>query len=249
MDINNIKVVILAGGYGIRLRSVVSEVPKPMAPIQGKPFLEYQIDYLKKLGFRNIILCVSYLKEQIIDYFKDGSKFGLKIEYGIEEEPLGTGGALKNIEDIVSELFFVVNGDTYPLFDILELVKFYYIKKLSGCLGVIMVSVHRNSEDKGTVKLGKDGKIITFNEKKIRNRVDSFVNAGVYFLNRNIFSQNIWEKKCSLEKDIFPRLISKELIFGMKTNESFIDIGTLEVYKSLVESQFAFSDLLQELSS
>lgn len=245
MDINSIKVVILAGGYGTRLRSVVSEVPKPMAPIQGKPFLEYQIDYLKKLGFRNIILCISYLKEQIIDYFKDGSKFGLKIEYRIEEEPLGTGGAIKNVEDLVGELFFVVNGDTYPLFNILESVKFYHRKKPSGCLGVIMVSVHKNGEDKGTVKLGEDGKIVTFNEKKIDNSGDWFVNAGVYFFDRSIFYQDVWERKCSLEKDIFPRLINKGLIFGMKTNGSFIDMGTLEVYKSLVNRQFAFPDLLQ----
>lgn len=243
MNFNNIKAVVLAGGLGTRLRSAVSEVPKLMAPINGKPFLEYQIEYLIKHGFRDIILCVSFLKEKIMDYFRDGSKFGAKIEYGIEEEPLGTGGAIKNVEGLVSESFFVLNGDTYPLFDITGLVRFYYGKNKYYCLGIITLASHMKSKDKGTVELDKNGKVIAFSEKNTCNHKDCLVNAGVYLFNKGIFSQNVWEKRCSLEKDIFPKLVAKGVIFGMKTSGSFIDIGTPKVYKSLLNRQSAFSDL------
>lgn len=109
------KVLILAGGRGTRLGELTKDTPKPMIEINGKPFLEYQINYLKQHKLTDIVLCVGYLHEQIIDYFGDGSKFGVKIQYSIEETPLGTGGAIKNAETLLEQdnEFVVINGDTF----------------------------------------------------------------------------------------------------------------------------------------
>jgi len=107
------KVVILAGGYGKRLRPMTDKTPKPLLPVSGKPILFWQIKWLKHFGLKEIILCVGHLKERIIEEIGDGEKYGVNVEYAIEEKPLGTGGALKNAEKILSEedRFLMVNGD------------------------------------------------------------------------------------------------------------------------------------------
>jgi len=104
---------ILAGGFGKRLRPFTEEYPKPMIPVAGKPLLEYQIEWLKKHGFNEIVLLVGYKKEKIIEHFGSGSRYGVRITYVVEDEPLGTGGAIKNAEHILSkeDVFLVLNGD------------------------------------------------------------------------------------------------------------------------------------------
>jgi len=107
------QVVILAGGKGTRLRPITYQVPKPMVPIHGKPFLQYQLELIKSLGINEVLLLVGYLGKQIEEYFGGGPKFGLNIEYSYENNPLGTGGALKNAEEKLAEKFLLLNGDTF----------------------------------------------------------------------------------------------------------------------------------------
>src|SRR3989344_9013022 len=145
------KTLILCGGLGTRLRSVVSDVPKAMAPIGGKPFLMYQIDWLKKFNLTEIILCVGYLKDHIKNYFGNGSLFGVKITYSEEEALLGTGGAIKNAEKLLNnEAFIVLNGDTYAKIDFTKLIDFHNKKKSKYTLGLTKVA---DTSRYGIVKL------------------------------------------------------------------------------------------------
>jgi len=126
------KTIILAGGLGTRLRNIIPEKPKPMALICGKPFLEWQIKLLKKFDLIHLIFCIGYKGEMIKNYFGDGKKFGVYIEYAEEREPLGTGGALKNAKSYVvgEDKFVVMNGDTYLDLDFIDFLEFHNKKKV-----------------------------------------------------------------------------------------------------------------------
>ena len=136
------KTIILAGGFGTRLRSTISNVPKPMAEVLGKPFLEWQIDMLKKFDFRDIVLSIGYLGDKIKSYFMDGRRFGVQIEYVEEDQPLGTGGSLKILEPslINNEDFLVMNGDTYLNLNLSEFIKFHREKKALTTIALTQIN-------------------------------------------------------------------------------------------------------------
>ena len=123
------KVVIIAGGKGTRIASVASDIPKSMIPVAGKPVVEYQIELAKRYGFTDILFIIGHLGEQIKDYFGDGSKWGVSIEYFLETEPLGTAGALPLVKDKLTDSFFVFYGDTVMDFDMHEMLKFHQEKE------------------------------------------------------------------------------------------------------------------------
>ena len=232
IEVKDLQAVILAGGLGTRLRPVISEVPKCLAPIHGKSFLEYLLESLKRKGIREVLLCVSYKKDMIIDYFRDGNDFGMNIKYSLEEEPLGTGGALKNAQPLLRDHFLVMNGDTFPLFDIKDLLDFY-IQKKDHCLGAIALCHHSQIADKGSVAVMPDGKVISFDEKVENGGIDSLVNTGTYLFCKDIFSINSWKVKCSLEKKVFPDLVEKGCIFGIDMRNGFLHIGLPEEYRKI----------------
>ena len=121
--------LILAGGIGERLRPITNNIPKPMVPVNGKSFLQYHIEELKRAGIKDIVLCTGYLSNKIQEYFGDGSKFDVKIKYSIEKKPLGTAGAIKNAEKYVNNTFLVLNGDSYLKIDYNKLINFHKSKK------------------------------------------------------------------------------------------------------------------------
>jgi len=193
------KAVILAGGLGKRLRRAVRDRPKSMALVLGKPFLEYQIEQLRKYDVIKIVLCVGYLAEQIKSYFKDGTKFGIDIRYAVEKEPLGTAGALKNAENYLEDkAFLVLNGDSYSEIDITGFIQFHRKK---GGMGTILLTRVSQAQDYGLIKIDEDNRITGFVEKPGKTPSGSVISAGVYLLEPQIFpreGKSPWKKKSFL---------------------------------------------------
>lgn len=228
MRISDCDGVILCGGLGKRLQSVVSDVPKVMAPVDGRPFLDFIIEYLKAQSLARIVLCTGYKADVVENHYSDRD-FGLTIDFSMENEPLGTGGALKNARKMISSNpFFVLNGDSFLSADFQAFLDFHIEKNSAASL---LVSQVRSSKDFGSLKLDKDGQIIDFHEKT-EGPASHLVNAGIYCFDQSVFSLMPQEKKFSIENDFFPKLIGNQF-YGHFVDQEFMDIGTPQRYESL----------------
>lgn len=223
------KAVILAAGYGTRLQSIIKDIPKPMAKVCEKPFLEYLILYLKKFGIKDIVIAVAYKKEIIIDYFGDGKKWGVNIQYAKQDAPTGSAGAIKSAENYIEDDFLVLNGDSFIQLDINEMIKFH--KENNGILSISLREV-KNYDRGGFAILDKD-KVVSFEfREKSGKPEDGYLDAGVYILKSEIFKYIPKSTKIiSFSKTTLPKLLSeKQKIYGFITDGYFIDIGTPESY-------------------
>lgn len=218
------QVVILAGGLGTRLRPRTLTVPKPMVPVLGKPYLYYQLDYLKRQGIKEALLLIGYLGGQITDYFGDGRAFGMAIDYSVEKKLLGTGGALKLAEDKIRDDFFIIYGDSFLPIDYADFESAF---RKAGAEG--MISVYRDPEGvttvKGNVALSKDGRVTRY-DKKTADPDLAYVEAGVLAFRREILERVPEGKIVSLENDVYPKLIRERQLAGYITTQRFFDIGT-----------------------
>lgn len=222
--------VILAGGLGTRLQSVVSEVPKPMAPVGGKPFLDIILRYWIDQGITKFIISVGYKYESIVNYFGDIFD-GVSIEYVIEKQPLGTGGALLKVlrDSSINEQFLIVNGDTFFAVDLFELENFHNKNKAKWTLALFKSS---DRERYMQFHLSPSNEITDIMNCK---GSDSFYsNGGVYLLdNKDIIIKNSPnKKKFSLEADIISKINGRNLMFGFYSNQTFLDIGIPKDYES-----------------
>lgn len=223
----NIDVVILCGGKGERLRSIVSDRPKPLAIFGKEPFLSILMKYVSGFGFRRFILSIGYMKEKIKDYY-DSKTFPWQILYSQEEEPLGTGGAVKKaLELIKSDFFLVMNGDSFCRVDLSAFIDFHLAKKAPA--SVVLVK-NADKSNCANITLDSSGRIVEFKEKT--SSVNSaWLNAGIYLFNKDVFSLVDTKNRFSLEYDFFPQLIAKAVCFGFKQDLGFVDIGTVSGYK------------------
>jgi len=197
--------LILCGGLGKRLRPFTKKTPKSMMPIAGKPFLEYLIEFLKKNGIKEMILCTGYLHNKIEDYFGSGRQFGMNIRYSHEHSPLGTGGAIKNAEKLIRSRFFVLNGDSYINLNLKSLLAKHLQNKAIVTIALTKV---KDVSRYGQVTVDKKGKIIDFQEKaNLKYKKGGYINAGIYLLENKTLKMIPPKINCSLEKDIFPKLI------------------------------------------
>lgn len=230
--------VLLAGGLGTRLKSVVSDRPKPMALIADKPFMEYVVHELSRHGITDIIFAVGYKGSMVEDYFGDGSGFlaadgsgCLNIRYAYEEELLGTAGAIKNAGKLVTDdVFFVLNADTFYQIDYGRLVR------MQQEMGLEMALVLREVPD--VSRYGQavlhGGRLTGFNEKTAA-AMPGTINGGVYLMSRNLMEE-IPEGKVSLENDMIPRWLGEDRRMGGFVNDGyFIDIGIPEDYFRFIE--------------
>jgi D-glycero-alpha-D-manno-heptose 1-phosphate guanylyltransferase len=221
--------IILAGGLGTRLRGAVPNLPKPMAPIAGRPFLEYQLDYWISQGVGRFVLSVGYRHEAIVAYF--GSAYrGIPIEYAIEAKPLGTGGGLLLAFARIGhvEPFLLLNGDTYFEVDLAELRELHEKKQSDWTF-----SLFRTSEAGRYMGMEIDqaGRITAL--RSVRSDPEGLANGGVYFVNPDAVRSIQWMPgdKLSLEEDLLPAaLASGERLFGFESHGLFIDIGVPEDY-------------------
>lgn len=226
----DIDVVILCGGLGTRLRSVINDRPKVMAEINKRPFLDILIDYIASYKFRRFILCIGHMGDVIKKYYEKKDK-NLTVLFSEEKEPLGTGGAIINAEALIkSDPFLAINGDSLCRIDIKEFLKFHIEKK--AVASIALVSPERDA-DYGVVTLDSNQRIISFNEKA-KPDVDAYISAGMYFFSRDIIGYVPANTNYSLEYDLFPNIIDKG-IYGYITGEKLIDIGTPERYTKAEE--------------
>ena len=227
MTKNNPKqAIILAGGFGTRLQGVVKDVPKPMAPVNGRPFLTYILDYLIEYQYNKVILSVGYLHEKIESYFGKQYK-SLEIDYAVETEPLGTGGGiLFAMSKCVTDNVLVINGDTMFKVDLAEFEQFHAEK--NALLSIVLREVEDVSRY-GSVTIGNDNLIVLFAEKQVTFG-RGYINGGVYLINRELFRKYPQPQKFSFEKDLMTRFYRQELFYAMPSDGYFIDIGIPEDY-------------------
>ncbi len=198
--------IILAGGKGTRLKPLTDYVPKPLIPINNKPIIEWQIQYLRKFGIKNIIICTGYKSGQIEDYLEKKANFGSKIRFSVEKKPLGTGGAIKKAAKMVhGNSFLVLNGDIITDIDIRQMYK----KKNSIALIELKTKY-------GTVSI-KEDKITEFREKKSVSNV--WMNAGIYHLDRSIVEK--LPPNGAIEKTTFLKFAKEGNLHGVKFSDSF----------------------------
>lgn len=203
----------MAGGFGKRLKPLTDDKPKPLLEVGGMPILGRQVNWLRQYGIKDLILCTGYLKERIINYLGSGSKFGVKVGYAVEEEPLGTGGALKNAETLLAngEAFLVLNGDIITDLDPLKLLN-PMDRESVGAIAVVPLR-----SPFGIVDLTQDGRIDGFREKPFLS--DYWINAGVYCFAPSVFSY--LPAKGDIENTVFPKLAGEGRLKAIKYLNSF----------------------------
>jgi len=203
--------VILAGGFGKRLAPLTSEVPKPLLPVGGRPILVRQIEWLRGFGVRDVVLAVGYLKHKIFEALGDGRKLGVRIFYSVEEEPLGTGGAIKNAEPFITDdVFIVLNGDVLTNLDLNKLVE-----ALGDADGAIALVPLRSPY--GIVEFDAGGYVTHFREKPILEGF--YINAGVYALRRRVLAE--LPDRGNIEETLFPRLAQQRRLKAVVYRDVF----------------------------
>ncbi|MFR3818846.1 MAG: nucleotidyltransferase family protein [Fusobacterium varium] len=217
--------IVLAGGFGTRLKEVVSDVPKPMAPVNGKPFLEYLIKDLGEKGIRHIILAVGYKKEIIKEYFKNRYE-NIEITYSEELTPLGTGGAIKKALKLAKEAdIFIVNGDTFFDVDLKRMKEFHTEKKSTL---TVAVKEMENFDRYGSLVI-KENRIMEFEEKKKKDK--GKINGGIYLIKKDLLNR-VEKENFSFEKEVLEdKRIEK---YSYESKGYFIDIGIPEDYFKII---------------
>ncbi len=224
------KSVIMAGGEGKRLRPLTCDRPKPMVYVANRPIMEHIINLLNKHNIQDIAVTLQYMPEIIKSYFESGDKFGVNLKYYIEEEPLGTAGSVKNVQDFLDETFIVISGDVLTDIDISKALDFH---KSKGSIATIILKNVEIPLEYGVVVTDEDGRIQNFLEKPNWREVFSdTVNTGIYILEPDIF--NYIDDGCFLDfgKDIFPKLLEQNIpLYGYVTKDYWCDIGDLTSYR------------------
>ncbi len=238
--LDDVPCLILVGGLGTRLRPILPDIPKPMAPVAGKPFLEYLIRWVGSAGFRRVILCAGYGAGQIREYFGEGNAFGVQLTYSVENEPLATWGAIRLARERINHPEFVVlNGDSWLQVDFCKFLDFH--RKKGGVSSIAAVQL-ANSSRFGSIRLDASGRVTEFLEKQAKGT--TLINGGVYVFSRAVFevaAQGIGA--CSLEKEIFPALIPRR-IYAMRVQGYFVDIGVPEEYNRLLRDARSWVEAL-----
>jgi D-glycero-alpha-D-manno-heptose 1-phosphate guanylyltransferase len=225
--------LILAGGIGSRLKTVVPDRPKPMAEINGRPFIEYVLDDLIEKGVQRVILSVGYKHESILLHFGKSYR-NLELVYAIESQPLGTGGGVANaLRYASSDLLFVINGDTYFPVSLVEMEEKFLKTHADILIALCQVS---HAGRYGSIYTDEKGRILLFREKQEESGI-ALINGGIYLMKRDLLEKYAFPDSFSFEKDFLEKYTGKLRIFGMISYERFIDIGVPESYE-LAKSYF-----------
>jgi NDP-sugar pyrophosphorylase family protein len=212
--------VILAGGLGTRLKPVTEKIPKAMISIRGKPFLEHQLNLLKRHDISDVVLCIGYLGEKIKKHFGDGEKFGVKIRYSEETGGLlGTAGAIKKARDLLDDVFFVTYGDAYLILDYQNVMRYF---KKTNKLGLMVVYKNFDKYDKSNVVVEGDLVKIYTKKKKFPNMV--YIDFGVSVLRKKALDL-IPEGKVADLEELYQELIRRKELLAFETNQRFYEIG------------------------
>jgi mannose-1-phosphate guanylyltransferase len=217
--------ILLVGGFGTRLMPLTKNTPKPMLTVAGVPVTEHQLAMAKTAGITEIVLATSYLSEVFIPYFGDGSKWGMKIKYAVEKEPLGTGGAIRNAAKLLDtkESIVILNGDVLSSHNLSEQIRQHEAHDADVTLHLTQVDDARAF---GCVPTDSDGRVTAFLEK-MENPVSNQINAGCYVFNPRVVSTIPLDTVVSVERETFPQLVANGAkVFGYLENAYWLDIGT-----------------------
>jgi len=226
------KAVILIGGEATRLRPLTYNTPKAMVPVLNTPFLEHVIRHLNSHQIRDIVLAQSFSSQLIEDYFGDGSQFGVKLTYLVEDTPLGTAGAVKNAERYLAQTFLVLNGDTFTDLDITAMIASHRERKAKATIALTPVD---DPTSYGLIESDAEGRVTRFLEKPSRDQITTnMINAGTYILEPDVLSQIPSQTSFSFERELFPLLLEQgEPVYAYPYDAYWIDIGTPEKYLQL----------------
>ena len=219
------KAVILAGGLGTRLQPYTNSLPKPMLPLDKKPILEHLIDWVKKNGLTEIVLCVSYKRKKIQDYFKDGAKFGVKIEYAISKKPLATAGQLKTAEKFIDDTFVCLYGDSIYNFSLKNMISDHKRKKSTITMSLYGYKFNMKY---GVIDTTNTGRVTAWNEKP---ELSAKINMGCYIMEPEVFQLIPKNKQYGMDDVIQKALSKKKKISSVVSKKGFIDIGDKETYE------------------
>ena len=214
------QVAILAGGQGTRLRPMLTDIPKSMAPVHGRPFLEHQLRLLKASGIRRVVLCVGYLAHQIVDYFGSGDRLGLEINYSVENQPLGTGGALKKAEALLEEEFFVLYGDCYLRLDYADIMASF---RERGYLGMMVVIKNEDKWDRSNTVVRDD--TVQFYSKTEHPPEMVYLDDGLTAFNRDVMDLIPAGGAVDLG-ELFQTLIGRGQLAAYETTTRLYEIGS-----------------------
>lgn len=227
------KAMVLAAGYGERMRPLTNSIPKPLLPINGKPILHYTLQMLKKNGIFEVVINLHHLPDMITDAFGDGSSFGMKIHYSYEKEILGTAGGIKAAEGFLKDgTFLVINSDIVADIDIMKVLEFHKKKKAF----VTMVLRHDTDADRyGAIEIDSDGRVGKFLGKPEYNgnlQLKKLMFTGIHIFEPEIFDEIPSGRYCGITEETYPKLMNKNTpIYGYEFNGYWIDIGTPERYE------------------
>lgn len=225
--------VILAGGFGKRMGPTTDTIPKPMITIMGKPLLQWHIEQFKKYGVTEFFLTLHYLPGVITDYFGDGSKFGVKINYALEEQPLGTGGGLKKIEHLLDDEFFLINGDTFSMLDYGKMEAAWSEK--TDAVGMQRVGKANYYEDADVAELDDAGRIAVIHARPHGKREGNIYRMkGVYILKKKILDHAPHAERFEVNTDLLPRAIAAhQSFYGYECDDYSKGIDTIEKWKEV----------------
>ena len=229
------KAVILAGGLGTRLRPYTTFLPKPMLPLGEKPIMEHLIDWTRKNGIKSIVLCVSYLRKTIEDYFEEGKRFGVNIEYAISNKQLATAGQLKTAEDFIDDTFVCIYGDSIFNFSLRNMIKQHIKKK---AFVTMSLNEYKTNLPYVVIETSKTGKVLSWNEKP---EIKANVNMGCYVMEPKVLDLIPKNKTYGMDDVIKKAMNRKKLVSSFITKKGFTDIGNKSSYKK------AYQDYIQKL--
>ena len=219
------KAVILAGGLGTRLQPYTTFLPKPMLPLGEKPILEHLVDWSKKNGIKSVVLCVSYLRKTIEDYFEDGKRFGVSIEYAVSNKPLATAGQLKTAEKFIDGTFVCMYGDSIYDFNLRSMINQHQQKKSFVTMSLYE---YKTNLPYGVIETTKTGKVIAWNEKP---EIKANVNMGCYVMEPGVMDLIPKNIPYGMDDVIKKAMTKKKLIGSIVSKKGFLDIGNKASYK------------------
>ena len=219
------KAVILAGGLGTRLQPYTTFLPKPMLPLGEKPILEHLVDWTRKNGVKSIVLCVSYLRKTIEDYFEDGKRFGVSIEYAVSNRPLATAGQLKTAEKFIDGTFVCMYGDSIFDFNLRNMINQHKKKKSFVTMSLYE---YKTNLPYGVIETTKTDKVIAWNEKP---EIKANINMGCYVMEPGILNLIPKNIPYGMDDVIKKAIAKKKLVSSVVSKKGFLDIGNKASYK------------------
>lgn len=221
------QVAILAGGLATRLENLTRNQPKSMVKVCGKPFLEYQLEMLRKEGIQDIILCIGYMGEQIESYFGDGKRYGVNIRYSRENKLLGTAGALKNAQELLDEVFFTLYGDSYLFLNFHTVMRYFESQdKLA------LMTVYKNYDQYGRSNVTADGNLVKKYSKKEKAEGMVYIDYGANILTKDVLNLIPEDQFYPLE-ELFPQIIERGELLAFEVTERFYEIGSIQGLREL----------------